>query len=821
LETTSFRLRRKKYFLELFESFKKTDEMWENTRNAIQNSISGFMGDSLKGEFEDFKEYFKGFANSLTDIWTTHFVEQMMKSNSFSDFMLSIDKMSNFQAGLGLAQAGMQAAKSNNPFQIGGTALGAGIGSFGGLPGAALGASLGGMFGGMFGDKGPSEASLMMEELRKNTEAIKSNTEELKRKIMESYPGEALRGDITADFFDSVDTSIDKAKGKLGSKALEAITSPYNDIGSMAEYARPGNRDAAILDYAIFKAGEKWGPYWAKEGFKAEKQLNDFFDSIYAAAENALTKLLENAVEIGEQIDSSINGMLSQIGKGPSAYQSAMDEYKDNLLSMITPNEKGITAIASKINDLNILLKETGKDTEFGQKILEQIENLKDYKKEIIALGPEIKAFFQGLKGDVFEDMQGYIDELKGSISTFTTVMDKVNDDFADFIDSLKDAGATVNELTRAENRRTQALQQAASQYRKEARMAALPLMKELGTISPAQFYKTMLNTLMKDYQKASSDDWTQQISLLSQMNSLLSEIQGTLEQQLSAQIAAMRSIDKMILDLTGGNLAAVQSIEFFEVFYDTLLKKALGGAPDDVNEYLGFIKEYADFAKLYGGDYAAFTKSLVEDLYQVRDAVAQGASLADLESQLKIIADNTVDISKLPVSFDDLKTEITKVYDAITSTSIADMIEPYLNVGEVIVTDATIPTATIENAVFNGNLLIDASQVRPEVWASFMAYSGGAFAEGGKTSGISIAGEAGPEWVIPTYEPERTSFLRDIGISPEAIATSIAKILGPAAQGGDIHVPVIIDGREIAYVVAKQIKYGHSDLIDNIRMVH
>ena len=151
-------------------------------------------------------------------------------------------------------------------------------------------------------------------------------------------------------------------------------------------------------------------------------------------------------------------------------------------------------------------------------------------------------------------------------------------------------------------------------------------------------------------------------------------------------------------------------------------------------------------------------------------------------------------------------------------------MIEPHINIEAITVPEVIIPTATIENAVFNGNLLIDPSQMRPEVYAAYMASMGApkTFAKGGKTSGLSIAGEAGAEWVIPTYEPERTSFLKDIGMSPDAIASGIARVLSPMlTQGGDIHVPVTIDGREIAYVVAKQIKYGHGDLIDNIRMVN
>jgi tape measure domain-containing protein len=82
------------------------------------------------------------------------------------------------------------------------------------------------------------------------------------------------------------------------------------------------------------------------------------------------------------------------------------------------------------------------------------------------------------------------------------------------------------------------------------------------------------------------------------------------------------------------------------------------------------------------------------------------------------------------------------------------------------------------------------------------------AYATGGLTSGRSLAGEAGPEWIVPTYEPERSRFLKDVGADPEAIGKAIASRLAPLLSGSgqaQIIVPVIIDGREIARIVAEQ----------------
>jgi len=90
-------------------------------------------------------------------------------------------------------------------------------------------------------------------------------------------------------------------------------------------------------------------------------------------------------------------------------------------------------------------------------------------------------------------------------------------------------------------------------------------------------------------------------------------------------------------------------------------------------------------------------------------------------------------------------------------------------------------------------------------------------YAKGGLASGPSIFGEKGPEWAVPTYEPERSNFLRDVGADPEAIGNAIAKRMS-GMGGGDIHVSVQIDGREIGSVVAKQMKINR-DLRESTRM--
>jgi hypothetical protein len=79
--------------------------------------------------------------------------------------------------------------------------------------------------------------------------------------------------------------------------------------------------------------------------------------------------------------------------------------------------------------------------------------------------------------------------------------------------------------------------------------------------------------------------------------------------------------------------------------------------------------------------------------------------------------------------------------------------------------------------------------------------------------------------WAVPTYEAPKTKGSKGTTLDADAIGAAIAKHLiaaGAEIGGGEItvEVPVVIDGREIGNVVAKQIKVN-SDLQSSIRRVN
>lgn len=122
-----------------------------------------------------------------------------------------------------------------------------------------------------------------------------------------------------------------------------------------------------------------------------------------------------------------------------------------------------------------------------------------------------------------------------------------------------------------------------------------------------------------------------------------------------------------------------------------------------------------------------------------------------------------------------------------------------------------------IERLLEHGGTISDA--VVPW-WKGQSIYQGipgieGILRYGGLATGPSIVGEAGDEWAVPTYEPERGRFLRDVGADPDLIGQAVARTIAPLVAGrkGEMHMHLYLDGREIATGCAVQLEDGHYEL--------
>jgi hypothetical protein len=75
---------------------------------------------------------------------------------------------------------------------------------------------------------------------------------------------------------------------------------------------------------------------------------------------------------------------------------------------------------------------------------------------------------------------------------------------------------------------------------------------------------------------------------------------------------------------------------------------------------------------------------------------------------------------------------------------------------------------------------------------------------------------DRGGEWAVPTYEPQRSSFLKK---APAPFWDNLGLNGGSNGPGGEttIHNHIYIDGKEIQYVVTKGMK-TNPDLIASTR---
>uniref|UniRef100_A0A6M3KLA1 Putative tail tape measure protein n=1 Tax=viral metagenome TaxID=1070528 RepID=A0A6M3KLA1_9ZZZZ len=100
----------------------------------------------------------------------------------------------------------------------------------------------------------------------------------------------------------------------------------------------------------------------------------------------------------------------------------------------------------------------------------------------------------------------------------------------------------------------------------------------------------------------------------ITDMGSSISDMVNTIED-------AMRSIDDLLYRLTGGDLAPVQSAEFFANQYSSLLASAQAD-PANVGAFTSFVPEMLDFMSAYGGNYAELTSGVIGDLQGLRQQI-------------------------------------------------------------------------------------------------------------------------------------------------------------------------------------------------------
>ena len=342
----------------------------------------------------------------------------------------------------------------------------------------------------------------------------------------------------------------------------------------------------------------------------------------------------------------------------------------------------------------------------------------------------------------------------------------------------------------------------------------------------------------------------------------VLDHIRDLQEKAVKELKSSISSIDDMILSLAGGDLAPVQSAEFFQTQYATLKEAAT--TPEGLKDFQDFIPDYLKFMESYGGDYNTLVEGVSGDLAEVKEGfVTQletvevllggiGANTDPIEDLLWLTGDQTTainnmsdNIGKLILKLTELAGEAVDVAETAVTTAEDEPVATVENVTQAI-TDAIPPQAAetvaaitpAEEALnwINDQIegIEEIAHVGRDQWETLQGLQGSASTiqqggmdawdtiqwvnamqdptldrrqHGGLTRGMTLTGEAGPEWVVPTYEPERSSFLRDVGADPDAIGAAVARHLMAIDAGGkEIHINLVIDGKQIGNVVANQV---------------
>jgi len=340
----------------------------------------------------------------------------------------------------------------------------------------------------------------------------------------------------------------------------------------------------------------------------------------------------------------------------------------------------------------------------------------------------------------------------------------------------------------------------------------------------------------------------------------VLDHIRDLQEKTVKELKSSISSIDDMILSLAGGDLAPVQSAEFFQTQYATLKEAAT--TPEGLKDFQDFIPDYLKFMESYGGDYNTLVEGVSGDLVEVKSVFENqlgtvsmllggiGANTDPLNDLLSLTEEQTGAINNMSGEINNLILKLTKlageavdVAETAVTTAGGVTVDTVDNVAQAI-TDAITPQAETIAAITPAeealnwideqiagltdtpHIGLDTFEAIQGLTSAVSAINRGGMTgwdleqwtrdmqdpslrrqHGGLTDGLSFAGEAGPEWVVPTYEPERSSFLRDVGADPSEIGKSVAShLMGLDVGGKEIHVHLEIDGKQIARAVAKQI---------------
>jgi len=442
------------------DSADKVEGIWENTRDTIQNSLTGFLSDSIKGDLDTAEDYFTGFADTLADIWSVRVIEEIMEN--------------------GLAN-GLQNALSGDML---------GIGAATGI--LQVGANL------LFGDDGPSHFEILSDAINDLIDSLQENTQALKDQLYDiSTFTTAVRDakkSILYDDLPGMDASLTDELNLPG--GMKQRRKKWYEKG-VFEYAAQAMNFVPGVGYLASEIAEKDKGYTAYSmGNEQLEQtmitlfeklnLAELFDLFKQSSTDAgalMDALVQNNLlnpEIPQRVidwfsDSGGSANIKKVSEGISAIleeavlnvlnsakQLAGDitgyitDYDDTKLTEYERKLKDINAViddfkaqsAEAIPVLETMLASQNIDADAKEKAAEQLNTLISAQEDYVRILSETEQTYADHRATLLDSMAADLSAYTGPLSDVEKAIAAVADQGENYRDELIDNGMAIADAT-------------------------------------------------------------------------------------------------------------------------------------------------------------------------------------------------------------------------------------------------------------------------------------------------------------------------------------------------------------------------------------
>jgi len=731
-----------KTFIEGEERLEKIRKQRLQTSESIIDMIEN-EGETLSSMSEDIQQIYESIANRITDVMADAFY-QIVKDGKISAEEIG-KSMGNALMQMG-SQIGASSIMQGNWYgaAAGGVMMAGGYGmsnywNMDDSTRSTLNAlSLGGNTAlerlGLFGQE-HTKADEIEDAMIELTSALQDFGEDLDKQI---YMLGTNVGTWSAEFYEYnkqlQDTLNQIAETTQGEAYLGSTDSMISTI------LGPNTKDDVEAATATFQATmDAWSNYFKQIFIIAKgmvEDIDDFLSNLrvdktsYMQAREAmidtwddLAQGAQEAIDGYEKTVSKIQSLRNKLRNMPAidydalrrqATTSGFDRegnwvtefnkyYYDKLVEQMEASRG--TLINSIKNQIQTL---TG--TLLSEEDLEKFYDVVGAEGETLA---KVEEEFANRRSSVYDSMSRYMDQLTGSASDLEQTLWGVEDRFKNWREAIED---TFDPYTQAVE-----LQEELANLEIQRLIAVRETIKKSFTglqsdINDYRFSRSQedwgmgewtnyiqeLSDQIDSLDDTSEDYYTNALDLAQKQWDALQAIEDISANQMAALENTASSIDSLLLELRGGSLSAVQSAEFFESQYQTLLAAASGAnaTAEDVSAFENFIPDFLEFMQGFGPDYNTTVESVISDLEAVQGNIAN--LIEEMSGEEALLTDiRTILDSKLQEIIDGIS-----LYDPITgeAQSLADSVTT-----EQLSTSGTGELGTIE--VVN-NLYIDGNYV-------------------------------------------------------------------------------------------------------------